>query len=162
MTVSTYVQTPEGRLELVDAVASGLRLAAPQGGIELRVGETALLSSDLVDNLGDLWGYLLNGLEAVAAGDAFETFYPSYPVPIAFAETEPRRHVRHVRVRAGDAAAVVSWPDLFAGIAGGARTYARAMQTLDAPRGVDHARMEQRAQALAAAGLDAHASRGRS
>lgn len=53
-----------------------------EGAIELSIGGGLLLTRQQVDYTDQLWAYLIEGLEKLATGSEFTTYYPDIPVKI--------------------------------------------------------------------------------
>lgn len=55
-----------------------------EGAVEMTVDDAQLLTTRQWDYVDQLWGYFVNGLEEVAQGRAFSTYFPDQSIEVTF------------------------------------------------------------------------------
>jgi len=61
-----------------------------EGALELSIDRHPLLTRDMVDYIDQLWSYLIDGIEEIAAGREWSTYYPDTAIKITLRPTGQR------------------------------------------------------------------------
>jgi hypothetical protein len=98
-----------------------------EGAIELFVDQKPILSREQVDLVDQLWAYLVEGLEQLAVGREFSTYFPDMPVEIVL---QPLGHRVTIKVnnRVSTAEATVTLAELRAAMVPAATLFFQRMR----------------------------------
>jgi hypothetical protein len=82
--ISTYFRVSDNFIAMENYTGSFNDIDYIEGAIILSVNNVLVSSLETWDYVDQLWGYIINGLDEIASGQNFFTYFPDQPIGLAF------------------------------------------------------------------------------